>query len=138
MESGKDQKLNLFTLVLLGVGSLIGAGVFNSPTDIILGANPQAAIIAWIIGGIGVIALAMIFQMLSSRRPQLTGGIVDYTKAGFGDLTAFISGWGYWISGLFGNVAFNTLLMKTINDLLGQTLGVTLINCCIFFLNTGH
>ena len=136
MESGKDQKLNLFTLVLLGVGSLIGAGVFNSPTDIILGANPQAAIIAWIIGGIGVIALAMIFQMLSSRRPQLTGGIVDYTKAGFGDLTAFISGWGYWISGLFGNVAFNTLLMKTINDLLGQTLGVTLKPIVTFILSS--
>ena len=46
----KDKKLGLWLLVALGVGSMIGGGIFNSPTDLIGKANPKAAVIAWIIG----------------------------------------------------------------------------------------
>lgn len=114
-----EKKMGMLALVGLGVGSMIGGGVFNSPTDLINKANPQAVILAWIIGGIGVIGLALIFQLLANRRPELTGGIASYAKAGFGDLLGFMSAFGYWVSGLFGNVAFFTLMIKTLNSLLG-------------------
>lgn len=113
-----EKKLGLMALVALGVGSMIGGGVFNSPTDLINVANPQSMVLAWVVGGIGVITLALIFQLLSYNRPQLTGGIASYAKAGYGDLMGFLSAFGYWVSGLFGNVAFFTLMMKTLNSLL--------------------
>ncbi|RDB61614.1 arginine:ornithine antiporter [Gordonibacter sp. 28C] len=113
-----EKKLGLLALVALGVGSMIGSGVFNSPTDLIGVANPQAILIAWGIGGVGVICLALVFRLLADKRPELTGGIASYAKAGFGDMPGFLSAFGYWVSGLFGNVAFFTLIMKTLNSLL--------------------
>lgn len=115
----KDNKLGLMMLVLLGIGSMIGGGIFNSPTDFIVGANPQSVFIAWVIGGIGVIFLALVFSMLASKKPELTGGIYTYAKDGFGDFAGFNSAWGYWMSAWLGNVAFIILLFKTISDMAG-------------------
>lgn len=118
--SKNDKKLGLFLLVGLGIGSMIGSGIFNSPTDLINNANPQAIIIAWLVGGFGVLMLALIFQMLSNRRPELTGGIYSYARAGFGEFVGFNSAWGYWWSAMLGNVAFFTIIFKTINSMLGK------------------
>jgi arginine:ornithine antiporter/lysine permease len=120
MEKQDDKKLGLSLLVALGVGSMIGGGIFNSPTDLIGEANPQAAILAWIIGGVGVIFLALVFQLLANKRPELKGGIFTYAKEGFGDFVGFNSAWGYWLSAWLGNVAFFILIFKTFNSLVGQ------------------
>ncbi|WP_394238030.1 basic amino acid/polyamine antiporter [Niallia oryzisoli] len=118
-EVPKEKKLGLGLLIALGVGSMIGGGVFNSPTDLITVANPQAILLSWGIGGIGVLALALIFQLLANRRPELEGGIYSHARAGYGDFMGFISAWGYWTSGVLGNVAFFTLIIKTLNSLFG-------------------
>jgi arginine:ornithine antiporter / lysine permease len=115
-----NKKLGLGLLITLGVGSMIGGGIFNSPTDLIGKANPQAALIAWGIGGIGVICLALVFQMLANKRPELKGGIYSYARNGFGEYIGFNSAWGYWIAAFLGNVSFFILLFKTINSLLGE------------------
>ncbi|AWZ49424.1 arginine:ornithine antiporter [Clostridiaceae bacterium 14S0207] len=120
MENNQNEhKLGLMMLVLLGIGSMIGGGIFNSPTDLIAGSNPQAAFLGWVIGGIGVIFLALVFSMLANKKPELTGGVYTYAKEGFGDFAGFNSAWGYWISAWLGNVAFVILLFKTIADLAG-------------------
>lgn len=115
----KEKKLGFALLVALGIGSMIGGGIFNSPTDLIGKANPQAVIIAWAVGGIGVIFLALVFQLLAYKKPELTGGIFTYAKEGFGDFTGFNSAWGYWLSSWLGNVAFIILIFKTFNSLVG-------------------
>ncbi|MBW9159745.1 basic amino acid/polyamine antiporter, partial [Clostridium tagluense] len=120
MEKDNDKKLGLSLLVALGVGSMIGGGIFNSPTDLIGKANPQATIIAWIIGGLGVAFLALVFQLLANKRPELTGGIFTYAKEGFGEFVGFNSAWGYWLSAWLGNVAFFILIFKTFNSLVGD------------------
>lgn len=122
MENNK--KLGLLLLVAFGVGSTIGGGIFNIPTDFAGVANPPAVVIAWLLAGVGVLALALVFQLLSNRRPELKGGIYTYAKAGFGDFMGFNSAWGYWLSGFLGNVAFFVLLFKTVNSLLGEENGI--------------
>ncbi|GAE75689.1 arginine/ornithine antiporter ArcD [Cutibacterium acnes JCM 18920] len=54
--------------------------------------------IGWTITGIGMICLAMVYQKLAIRRPDLDNGIYAYAKAGFGDFIGFNSAWGYWLS----------------------------------------
>lgn len=117
---GNEKKMGLGLLVALGIGSMIGGGIFNSPTDLIGKANPQATLIAWLIGGIGIVCLALVFQMLANKRPNLTGGIYSYARAGFGEYIGFNSAWGYWLSAWLGNVAFFVLMFKTLNSLLGE------------------
>lgn len=115
-----NKKLGIGLLIALGIASMIGGGIFNSPTNLIAVANPAGALLAWTIGGIGVICLALVFQMLASRRPELKGGIYSYAKEGFGDYIGFNSAWGYWISAFIGNVAFFTLMFQTVDSLLGK------------------
>lgn len=119
-DEGDSKKLGLFLLVMLIVGSIIGSGIFNSPTDLINKANPLATIIAWLVGGFGVLMLVLMFQMLSTKKPELKGGIYSYAKAGFGDYVGFNSAWGYWLSAFLGNVAFITMVFKTLNSMLGD------------------
>jgi arginine:ornithine antiporter/lysine permease len=132
MPDNKDKKLGLFLMIGLGIGSMIGAGIFNSPTDLISIANPQATMIAWIIGGFGVFMLALVFQMLSYKRPDLDGGIYSYAKVGFGEFAGFNSAWGYWLGAFLGNVAFIVIIFKTINSLAGRQLNSILV----FFLGS--
>ncbi|MCX7829125.1 MAG: arginine-ornithine antiporter [Thermanaerothrix sp.] len=109
-----EKKLGLFSLVALVIGSMIGAGVFSLPSDIARNAGPGAIALGWLITGIGMIALALTYQSLANRKPELDGGIYSYAKAGFGDFIGFNSAWGYWLSAWLGNVAFLVLLFEAI------------------------
>lgn len=115
----KEKKLNLFLLITLIVGTIIGGGIFNSPTDLILKANPMAALIAWLIGGFGILMLVLVFYKLSVVKPEMNGGIYTYAKEGFGNYIGFNSFWGYWMGAVFGNIAFISLFFKTLNSMLG-------------------
>lgn len=118
----KEKKLNLFLLITLIVGTIIGGGIFNSPTDLILKANPQTALIAWTIGGLGILMLALVFYKLAIVKPDLNGGIYTYAKEGFGNYIGFNSFWGYWLGAIFGNIAFISLFFKTLNSMLPHPL----------------
>lgn len=109
-----EKKLGLFSLIALVIGSMIGAGVFSLPSDIARNAGPGAIALGWLITGVGMIALALTYQSLANRKPELDGGIYSYAKAGFGDFMGFNSAWGYWLSAWLGNVAFLVLLFEAI------------------------
>ncbi len=107
-------------MVFIALGSMIGSGIFNSPKDLISSANPQGAMIAWLIGGFGALMLALVFVYLAARKPELKSGIYAYARDGFGDFMGFNSAWGYWSLGWLGNIGFIALFFKTFNDLLGD------------------
>ncbi|MGC3978701.1 MAG: amino acid permease [Paludibacteraceae bacterium] len=115
-----EKKLSLWLLVFIGIGSMVGSGIFNSPKDLIAVANPQGAMITWLIGGVGALMLALVFVYLNHRRPELQSGIFDYAKAGFGEYMGFNSAWGYWSMGWLGNISYLLLFFKTLNDMLGE------------------
>lgn len=107
-------------MVFIALGSMIGSCIFNSPKDLISSANPQGAMIAWLIGGFGALMLALVFVYLAARKPELKSGIYAYAHDGFGDFMGFNSAWGYWSLGWLGNIGFIALFFKTFNDLLGD------------------
>src|SRR3546814_17819954 len=90
-------RLGLGALVALVVGSMIGGGVFSLPQNMASGAAPAAVLIGWLITGVGMLALAFVYQGLSTRKPDLDSGPYAYARAGFGDFIGFNSAWGYWL-----------------------------------------
>ena len=92
-----SNKLSLLPLTALVVGSMIGGGVFSLPQNMAKGASPGAVIIGWLITGVGMLALAFVYQSLSTRKPKLDAGPYAYARAGFGDFVGFNSAWGYWL-----------------------------------------
>ncbi|BDR60983.1 arginine-ornithine antiporter [Lactobacillus xylocopicola] len=113
MAETKEKGIALPALIALVVSSAIGSGIFDLPSTLAKAATPGAALLAWVITGIGILALALSLNNLVLNKPELTG-VSDYARAGFGDFAGFISGWGYWLSAWLGNVAFATMLMSSL------------------------
>lgn len=110
----KDEKLSLSMLIAIIIGSTIGGGIFALAGDMAKNANTGAVLVGWVICGIGVLTLVMAYQELSIRKPELTGGIFSYARAGFGDYMGFNSAWGYWLNAWICNVSFATLLFGAV------------------------
>jgi len=61
-----------------------------------------------------MLLLALTFQSLAQRKPELDSGIFAYAKAGFGDYLGFMSALGYWTVGVLGNVSYFILIKSTL------------------------
>jgi arginine:ornithine antiporter/lysine permease len=85
------RKLGVGLLTALVVGSMVGSGVFSLPRNMAAGADARAIMIGWLITGIGMIALAFVYQGLAVRKPALDSRPYAYAKAGFGDFIGFNS-----------------------------------------------
>ncbi|MCP4910609.1 MAG: amino acid permease [Bacteroidetes bacterium] len=108
------KKVGFIGLVAIVLGSMLGGGVFNLPSNMAQGAALGAVIIAWIITGFGMFFLAQTFKLLSDHRPDLSSGIYSYAAEGFGRYIGFNSAWGYWLSAAIGNVSFAVLMMEAL------------------------
>ncbi|MFD7060039.1 basic amino acid/polyamine antiporter [Streptomyces sp. NPDC059906] len=106
-------KVGLFTLTSMVVGSMVGAGVFSLPGRFAEETGVAGALIAWAIAGTGMLTLALVFQSLAVRRPDLDAGVYAYAKAGFGEYLGFFAAFGYWASSCVGNVTYWVLIMST-------------------------
>lgn len=116
MSTSKDQKLSLGALIALVVGSMIGSGIFALPSAFGRSTGGFGALIAWAIAGTGMLMLALVFQNLSRRRPDLDTGIYAYAKAGFGNYLGFASAVGYWIGCCLADVACLVLIKATLGQ----------------------
>jgi arginine:ornithine antiporter/lysine permease len=101
-----ESKLGLGLLVALVVGSILGSGIFFLPQNMAAGADAGAIVIGWIISGAGMLTLALVYQMIALRKPDLDNGIYAYARALSGDYVGFNSAWGWWVSAWIGNVGY--------------------------------
>lgn len=109
-----EQKLTLRALIGLVVGSMIGSGIFATPSAFGRATGVAGALIAWSVAGVGMLMLALVFQTLAQRRPDLDAGIYAYAKAGFGEYAGFASAAGYWIGACFADTACLILIKATL------------------------
>ncbi len=114
MANQAGQKLSLFTLSALVIGSMIGAGIFSLPRTFGIATGPFGAIIAWIIAAGGMYTLARVFQMLAERKPDLDAGVYVYAKEAVGHYGGFLAAFGYWIGSCIGNVSYWVLIKSTL------------------------
>jgi arginine:ornithine antiporter / lysine permease len=108
------QKLSLFALTAMVVGSMVGSGIFSLPRTFGIATGPFGAIIAWCIAAGGMYTLARVFQFLAERKPDIDAGVYAYAKEGFGDYPGFLSALGYWIGSCIGNVSYWVLIKSTL------------------------
>ena len=93
-------------LAALVVGSIIGSGIFALPQNMAAGAGAGAILIGWAITGVGMLMLALLYQALALRKPELNNGVYAYARALSGEYVGFNSAWGYWVSAWIGNVGY--------------------------------
>jgi arginine:ornithine antiporter / lysine permease len=114
MASSTTQKFSLWTLSAMVVGSMVGAGIFSLPQTFGRVTGVFGSWIAWLISGVGMLMLALVFQTLAQRKPDLDAGVYAYAKAGFGEYWGFLSALGYWAGSCIGNVSYFVLIKSTL------------------------
>lgn len=96
-------KIPVWLAVLMNANIVIGSAFFLGAGKI-AAATGMLAPITWILCGILLLPLVLIFSHLALRFPQ-AGGIYVYSKECLGSLWGFISGWGYYIGVVAANAA---------------------------------
>jgi amino acid transporter/nucleotide-binding universal stress UspA family protein len=85
-----------FNATMIGLGAMIGAGVFVL-TGIAAGEAASAAIIAFALNGIVTTFTAFSYAELASSIPEAGGGYA-FVKRAFPGVTGFVSGWMLWFA----------------------------------------
>ncbi|MCP1506668.1 arginine:ornithine antiporter/lysine permease [Pseudomonas marginalis] len=111
----EPKRLSLSLLIALVVGSMIGSGIFSLPQNMAASAGAGAILIGWVITGVGMLSLALVYQTLSNRQPALDNGVFAYARALGGEYLSFNSAWGYWISAWIGNVSYLVILFAALS-----------------------
>lgn len=93
-ETQLKAKYGLGTAISMVVGIVMGSGVFFKAETINMktGGDLRLGILAWLIGGLVMMACVMMFAALS-RKYQKAGGIADYAEATVGSAYAYYIGW---------------------------------------------
>ncbi|MCS5489289.1 APC family permease [Algoriphagus limi] len=102
MKNSSIRQLGLITVISLVAGGMIGSGIFSLPA--VLGQLGAISLLGWILAAAGAYTLAIILGKLSKAIPE-SGGAYAYTKSAFGELSAFLVAWGYWLSTCTTNAA---------------------------------
>ncbi|QRY42284.1 amino acid permease [Microbacterium hominis] len=115
--------VSTLTLSTFVVGSMVGAGVFSLPGTFAAQTGVVGSLVAWAVAGTGMLMLALVFQRLAARRPELDAGVYSYARAGFGRYLGFLSAFGYWASACAGNVFYWVFIMSTVGAVLPAVAG---------------
>lgn len=94
MATKLEKKYGLITAIAMVVGIVIGSGVFFKAEKVLTatGGNLTLGILAWVIGGIIMIACAYTFAVMATKY-QYVNGIVDYAEATMGKKYGYYVGW---------------------------------------------
>lgn len=96
INKGLKKELSLLDLTMASLGAIIGSGWLLASLGAAQGAGPSA-IFSWLIGGILVMFIGLVYAELGSFIPE-SGGIARYPQYSHGHLTSFIMGWAAWIA----------------------------------------
>jgi APA family basic amino acid/polyamine antiporter len=89
-----QKTIGLWSATAIVIGSVIGSGIFMKPATMAgqLG-SPYLLTIVWIVAGMISCFGAMAFAELGTMFPE-TGGQYVYLRKAYGDLVAYLYGWG--------------------------------------------
>lgn len=96
MDHRIQRSIGPVALMFTGLGSIVGSGWLFGAWHAAAIAGP-AAILAWVIGAVIIIAIATTYVELGAMFPE-SGGMVRYARYSHGALVGFISAWANWIS----------------------------------------
>lgn len=91
-----SRTLGLLDITMIGVGAMIGAGIFVL-TGIAAGEAGPALVLAFILNGIVTTFTALSYAELGSCFPEAGGGYL-WVKEGLGGTQGFLAGWMSWFA----------------------------------------
>jgi amino acid transporter/nucleotide-binding universal stress UspA family protein len=114
-----SRDLGLFSVTMIGVGAMIGAGIFVL-TGIAAGTAGPALILSFALNGVVTVFTAMVYAELGSAIPEAGGGYL-WVKEGLPGASAFQAGWMSWfahaVAGSLYALGFGAYLKLVLSEL---------------------
>src|SRR6056297_3556239 len=101
-ELAKD--LGPLAALTIGVGTMIGAGIFVLPGEAILNAGSMASV-AFVLGGVIAMFTALSASELGTAMPK-SGGAYYYVNHALGPLFGSVAGWANWLGLAFASAFY--------------------------------
>jgi len=122
-----SRDLSLFTVTMIGIGGMIGAGIFVL-TGIAAGIAGPALILAFVLNGAITLLTASAYAELGSAYPEAGGGYL-WVKEALGGTHGFLAGWMSWfahaVAGSLYALAFGRFFAELWSTFGRLPLGVT-------------
>ena len=140
-EHGLKRALTWFDLTLLGVGAVIGTGIFAAIGTAAAGdadrpAAGPAIILSFVLTAVACIFSALCYAEFASMIP-IAGSAYTYAYATLGEMIAWIIGWDLIIEYAVGNIAVAISWSGYFNDILKHAFGFTIPGWLVTDLRTG-
>lgn len=123
-ENGLKRTLTASSLIALGIGAIIGAGLFVRTASAAAQNAGSAVTIGFIIAAIGCALAGLCYAELSSSIP-ISGSAYTYTYATMGELLAWIIGWDLILEYAVGAATVGIAWSEYLNNLYVNVLHVS-------------
>ena len=121
-DTGLKRTLGAGSLIALGIGAIIGAGLFVRTAAAAGGHAGPAIIISFVIAAIGCALAGLCYAEFASLIP-IAGSAYTYSYATMGELVAWIIGWDLILEYALGAATVAISWSQYINNLLQQSIG---------------
>ncbi|WP_435183810.1 amino acid permease [Halobellus sp. EA9] len=119
--SGQEEELakdlGPLAALTIGVGTMIGAGIFVLPGDAVLRAGSFAAV-AFVLGGVIAMFTALSASELGTAMPR-SGGAYYYVNHALGPLLGSVAGWANWLGLAFASAFYMVGFGRYISRIFG-------------------
>jgi APA family basic amino acid/polyamine antiporter len=123
--NGLRRHLTAFDLIMLGVGVIVGAGIFVvTGRAAAVNAGPAVSI-SFIIAGFAAALAGLCYSEMAAVMPT-SGGTYSYTSATMGELIAFMIGWDLILEYLLGAALVSVSWSGYVVSFFRASLGITL------------
>ena len=121
-EKGLKRTLGAGSLIALGIGAIIGAGLFVRTAAAAGGHAGPAVVISFVIAAIGCALAGLCYAEFASMIP-IAGSAYTYSYATMGEFIAWIIGWDLVLEYALGAATVSIAWSQYLNNLLIQTVG---------------
>ncbi len=117
-EKGLKRTLGVYNLVALGIGAIIGAGLFVRTADAAASAAGPSVTLSFIVAAVGCAFAGLCYAEFAAMIP-IAGSAYTYSYATLGELAAWIIGWALIMEYALGAATVSIAWSEYLNNLLG-------------------
>ena len=124
-QAGFKRNVGLFMAVMIGIGAMMGPGIFALPSEVAQSAGPLGILAYLFMGGLTLFT-ALSYSELGAAIP-IAGGGYSFVSRTLPNPVAFLTGWFFWIGNTLACSLYAVIFALTIKNYFFPGLSVALV-----------